>query len=246
MKSLIGKVALVTGGSRGIGEAIVKKLANLGAIVVFSYQNSAEKANQLVELLAKQGHRAIALKANNANVEELQKVIKTTQQEFGQIDILVNNAGILIAKEVNDLTLNDLDTTLNINVKAVFIASQAVASQMPTGGRIISIGSNLAERVPMSGMSLYSLSKSALIGLTKGLARDLGKRGITVNLIQPGSTNTDMNPASGEFADAQRNLMSIPKFGEPNDIANLVAWLASEQSQYVTGSAITIDGGANA
>lgn len=171
--------------------------------------------------------------------------MEQTVATFGRLDILVNNAGIFVAKPIDALTLEDYDETLAVNVKSVFVASQAASKHMREGGRIITIGSNLAARVPGAGLSLYSLSKAALVGLTKGLARDLGPRGITANIVQPGSTNTDMNPANGDHADAQRSLMAIPRFAEPDDIASIVAWLASDESRFATGAAFTLDGGAN-
>jgi 3-oxoacyl-[acyl-carrier protein] reductase len=192
------------------------------------------------------GRRGLAIAADNTDSSAVRAAVERTAAEFGRLDILVNNAGLFVAKPLEALTLDDFERTVAINVRAVFVASQAAAARMGEGGRIISIGSNLAERVPAPGMSLYSLSKAALIGLTKGLARDLGPRGITVNLVHPGSTNTDMNPANGEDADAQRSLMAIPRFGDPRDVAGLVAWLASEESRFATGAAFTIDGGANA
>jgi 3-oxoacyl-[acyl-carrier protein] reductase len=192
------------------------------------------------------GRRGLAIAADNTDSSAVRAAVERTAAEFGRLDILVNNAGLFVAKPLEALTLDDFERTVAINVRAVFVASQAAAARMGEGGRIISIGSNLAERVPAPGMSLYSLSKAALIGLTKGLARDLGPRGITVNLVHPGSTNTDMNPANGEDADAQRSLMAIPRFGDSRDVAGLVAWLASEESRFATGAAFTIDGGANA
>jgi NAD(P)-dependent dehydrogenase (short-subunit alcohol dehydrogenase family) len=166
--------------------------------------------------------------------------------ELAAVDILVNNAGIFHAAPIGQLTVADFDDTMAINLRAVFVASKAAAAQMGEGGRIISIGSNLAERVPGEGFTIYSASKAALVGFTKALARDLGPRGITVNVVHPGSTDTDMNPAEGEHADAQRSLMAIQRFGRPEDIAALVAWLAGPESRFVTGAGIVSDHGANA
>lgn len=246
MKSLNDKVALVTGGSRGMGAAIAKRLAAEGARVALTYVNSEIKAQSVVEEIIDSGGQGLAIAADNANPHDVKAAVERTASEFGRIDILVNNAGVFDVKPIEAISLEDFQRTMDINVRAVFVASQAASAHMAEGGRIISIGSNLAERAPMPGLSLYSLSKAALIGFTKGLARDLGQRGITVNIVHPGSTNTDMNPADGEYSDAQRSMMCIPRYAEPGDIGGLVAWLASEESRSITGTSFTIDGGANA
>ncbi|MEH6404045.1 MAG: 3-oxoacyl-ACP reductase family protein [Sneathiella sp.] len=241
-----GKVALVTGGSRGMGAAIAARLAHSGADVAFTYSSAADKGSATLAKINQAGTRGLSISADNTNPTAVQAAVEQTVSDFGRLDILVNNAGIFVAKPIQDLTLEEFDKTIAVNLRAVFVASQAAAAHMGENGRIISIGSNLAERVPTPGLSLYSLSKSALIGLTKGLARDLGPKGITVNIVHPGSTNTDMNPAVGDHADAQRKGMAIARYGEPDDIAGLVAWLASSEARFVTGSAFTIDGGTNA
>ncbi len=246
MSKLKGKVALVTGGSRGIGAAIARRLAHEGANVALTYNRSADKANAVVGEIEQAGRKGLSIAADNSEASAIKAAVQKTVAEFGQLDILINNAGIFVAKPIGELTLADFEQTIDVNVRAVFVASQAAASYMGEGGRIISIGSNLAEHVPTSGLSLYSLSKSALIGFTKGLARDLGPRGITVNIVHPGSTDTDMNPASGEYSDGQRSLMAIPSYGKPDDIAGFVTWLASEESRFITGAGLTIDGGTNA
>lgn len=246
MESLENKVALVTGGSRGMGAAIAKRLAARGAKVALTYMNSEEKAHSVVSEIMGSGGQGLAIAADSASSDDVKGAVEKTVSEFGRIDILVNNAGVFDVKPIQAISLEDFQRTMDINVRAVFVASQAAAAYMGEGGRIISIGSNLAERAPMPGLSLYSLSKAALIGFTKGLARDLGQRGITVNVVHPGSTNTDMNPADGEYSDAQRSMMCIPRYAEPGDIAGLVAWLASEDSRCITGTGFTIDGGANA
>lgn len=246
MYELKGKVALVTGGSRGMGAAIAERLARGGADVALTYTSAADKGRNTVAEIERADRRGLAIAADNSDADAVRAAVEKTVSAFGRLDILINNAGIYIAKPLDKLTLDDLDRTLAVNVRAVFVASQAAASQMGEGGRIISIGSNLAERVPGPGQSIYSLSKAALIGLTKGMARDLGSRGITVNIVHPGSTDTDMNPADGAYADAQRSQMAIPRYGKPGDIAGLVAWLASEESRFVTGTGFTMDGGANA
>jgi 3-oxoacyl-[acyl-carrier protein] reductase len=245
MTGLKDKVALVTGGSRGMGAAIAERLAREGANVALTYVSAGDKGRAAIAKIESAGRRGLAIAADNADPAAVRAAVARTVAEFGRLDILVNNAGIFVAKPLDALTLDDFDRTVAVNIRAAFIASQAAAQHMSAGARIISIGSNLAERVPGPGLSLYSLSKAALVGLTKGMARDLGPRGITVNIVHPGSTDTDMNPADGEHADAQLSLMAIPRFGKPRDIASLIAWLASDESQFVTGAAFTIDGGAN-
>jgi NAD(P)-dependent dehydrogenase (short-subunit alcohol dehydrogenase family) len=240
------KVALVTGGTRGIGAAIARRLAREGADVAVTYVTPGQKVSALVAEVESYGRRALAIEADSADADAVRAAVKRTVNELGRLDILVNNAGIFIGKPLEELTLEDFDQTLAVNTRAVFAASQTAAGHLPEGGRIITIGSNMAERVLGPGASLYSLSKAALVGLTKGMARDLGGRGITVNIVQPGSTDTDMNPADGEYAAPQRAQMAIPRFAEPGDIANLVAWLASDESRFMTGAALTIDGGINA
>lgn len=246
MGNLASKVALVTGGSRGVGAAIARRLAAEGADVAFTYLRARDAARAVAADIQACGSQALAIEADSADAESVVEAVASTVKTLGRIDILVNNAGIFEVAPIEDITLEQLQRNLDINIKAVFVASQAASAHMSEGGRIISIGSNLAEHATMPGLSLYSLTKSALIGFTKGLARDLGPRGITVNVVHPGSTNTDMNPANGEHADAQRSLMCIPRYAEPNDIAGLVSWLASEESRCITGAGFTIDGGTNA
>ncbi len=246
MTSLKDKVALVTGGSRGIGAAIARRLAAEGAIVAVTYSQSKAKAEALVAEIAKDGGRAHAIAADNRDVGAVEAAVRTLAKQHGRIDVLVNNAGVFDAGTLTDVSVEDFDRTIDVNVKAVFVATRAAAASMPDGGRVISIGSNLAARVPWPGMSLYVLSKSALIGFTKAVARDLGQRGITVNIVHPGSTDTDMNPAGGDHASQQRDLMAIPRFNDASDVAGLVAWLAGPQSKGVTGAEFTIDGGTNA
>jgi 3-oxoacyl-[acyl-carrier protein] reductase len=246
MTELAGKVALVTGGSRGIGAAIAARLAELGSDVAITYAQSKERADEVVDTIKAHGRRGLAIKADSADANEVQAAVGQAVDEFGRLDVLVNNAGIFPFGPIDDTTLEEVDRTLGIHARAVYLASQAAVRHMTAGGRIISIGSNLAERVPFSGVTLYSMSKSALIGFTRGLARDLGERGITVNLVQPGSTDTDMNPADGPTADGQRALTALGHYANPTDIANTVAFLAGDGARNITGSVLTVDGGTNA
>ena len=243
MSDLAGKVALVTGGSRGIGAAIAKRLARDGADVALTYASAADKARAVVTEIEAAGRRGLAIAADSAHWDAVIGAVERTVDAFGRLDVLVNNAGIFPNGPLEEVTLEEIDRTLAIHVRAVFLASQAAARHMGAGGRIISIGSCFAERVPYPGVTLYAMSKAALIGLTKGLARDLGPRGITANVVHPGSTDTDMNPADGPDADAERSLMAIGQYGRPEDIAAMVAHLAGEGGRFVTGGAIAVDGG---
>jgi NAD(P)-dependent dehydrogenase (short-subunit alcohol dehydrogenase family) len=246
MTELAGKVALVTGGSRGIGAAIATRLAELGADVAITYARSKERADEVVGTITAHGRRGLAVKADSAATDEVVGAVGHVVDELGRIDILVNNAGIFPFGPIDDVSLEEVDQTLGIHARATYLASQAAVRHMTEGGRIISIGSNLAERVPFPGVALYAMSKSALIGFTKGLARDLGDRGITVNLVQPGSTNTDMNPADGPTADDQRGLSALGRYADPTDIADAVAYLSGAGARNVTGALLTVDGGTNA
>ncbi|WP_207478006.1 3-oxoacyl-ACP reductase family protein [Arenibaculum pallidiluteum] len=245
MADLSGKVALVTGGSRGIGAAITRRLAADGAAVALTYARATEEARAVAAGIASNGGSAVPLAADNRDPAAVEAAVEQTVAELGRLDILVNNAGIFVAKPLQELTLRDFEESIAINLRAAFIASQAAARHMGDGGRIISIGSSFAQRVPGPGVSLYALSKAGIIGMTKGMARDLGSRGITVNVVHPGSTDTDMNPADSRDADLQRARMAIPRFGDPRDVAGLVAWLAGAEARSVTGAEFTIDGGAN-
>lgn len=246
MSTVNKKVALVTGGSRGIGAAIVRRLAADGMAVAFTYVKSAEKAQQLVSELEQKGSEVLAIQADVASAAEMAAATEKAAARFGNIHVLVNNAGVAVSKPYEEYTPEDYNYTMTVNVQAPFFTTQAVLKKMPDGGRIINIGSCLADSVPGPGITLYAMSKSALTAYTKGLARDLGSRNITVNLIQPGSTDTDMNPANGPAADFQRSRMAIPRYGKGADIASLVSWVAGDESGFVTGAAFTSDGGANA
>jgi 3-oxoacyl-[acyl-carrier protein] reductase len=246
MSRLAGRVALVTGGSRGIGAAIARRLATDGADVALTYSRSAARAEEVVGSIEALGRRALAIAADNLEPNAIERALKLTVERFGRLDILVNNAGVFHAGPVEQLSYDDFERTIAINVRAPFLASKIAAGHMGEGGRILSIGSNLAVRVPGQGLSLYSLSKAALIGMTKGMARDLGPKGITVNVVHPGSTDTEMNPAGGPGADDQRAAMAMPRFSDPGEVAALVAWLAGAEAGRVTGAEFTVDGGANA
>ncbi|WP_062385716.1 3-oxoacyl-ACP reductase family protein [Pseudomonas abietaniphila] len=241
--NLIGKVALVQGGSRGIGAAIVKRLAEQGAAVAFTFVSSEDKARALQEEITSAGGKALAIKADSANEHEIRSAVAKTVEAFKGLDILVNNAGVLAIAPLDEFKLEDFDRTLAINVRSVFIASQEAARHMKDGGRIINIGSTNADRMPFAGGGVYAMSKSALVGLTKGLARDLGPRGITVNNVQPGPVDTDMNPADSDFATSLMGLMAVPRYGKATEIAAMVAYLAGPEAGYVTGASLTIDGG---
>jgi 3-oxoacyl-[acyl-carrier protein] reductase len=242
---LTGKVALVTGASRGIGAAIARRLAADGADVVLTYARSAEAAQAVVRDIEALGRRARAIQADAADARAAARAVTDTVEAFGRLDILVNNAGLGVAKPFTEFTLEEFDQIVAVNVRAVFAATQAAAPHLRVGGRVITIGSCLAEVVDNGGAAVYAMTKSALIGLNKGIARDLAPRGITANLVHPGPVDTDMNPADGPNGDYYRALLPLGHFGAPEDIAGAVAYLASEESRFITGTAITIDGGLN-
>jgi 3-oxoacyl-[acyl-carrier protein] reductase len=244
--TLNGKVAFVTGGGRGIGAAIVRRLARDGAAVAFTYKGSAAIANDLAESITAEGGRAIALQADAGDAAALTRAVDEAAAALGKIDILVNNAGVLLMGPIETFSLEDFDKTLEVNVRGVFVAIKAVLPHMGNGGRIVNIGSCNAERMPFAGGAAYAMSKSALQGLVQGLARDLGPRGITVNNVQPGPTDTDMNPESGDFASALHGLMALPRHAHPDEIAGMVAYVVGPDAGFVTGASLTIDGGFNA
>ncbi|GAA2437325.1 SDR family oxidoreductase [Actinomadura vinacea] len=244
---LEGKTALVTGGGRGIGAAIARRLARDGADVAITYVSAADRAGEVAADIEATGRRALALQADSADPDAVVAAVDRTAEELGRLDILVNNAGIAPFGPVEDVTPEEVDRTLAVHVRAVFVASQAAAARhLPADGRIISIGSSLAERVPYGGWTLYSTSKSALLGFTRGLARELGPRGITVNVIQPGSIDTEMNPAHLPEAEQEKEFISLGRYGRAEEIAAMAAHLAGPGGSYVTGAAIPVDGGVTA
>ncbi len=241
-KSLSGKSAMVTGGSRGIGAATVRRLAADGAAVAFTYAASDRKAAALVAEIEADGREAFAIKADSADPQAVQRAVTETANRFGHLDILVNNAGILLRGQVDEFSLADFDRMLAVNVRAVFVAVQAAVAHMRAGGRIITVGSVTADRSGFAGASVYSMTKAAVAALTRGMARDLGSRGITVNTVQPGPTETDMNPDENVRA-VLRQMLALGRLGKDTEIASLVAYLAAPEASFVTGAAFTIDGG---
>jgi NAD(P)-dependent dehydrogenase (short-subunit alcohol dehydrogenase family) len=243
MSDLTGKVALVTGGSRGIGAAIAKRLADAGAAVALTYVQAVDQAREVAKQIEADGGRAVLVQADLAHPNAAAQAVEQTVRELGRIDILVNNVGFLTYGPLAEVSASELDRVLAVDVRSVFLAAQAAAWHMGDGGRIISIGSCFNGRVPGSNFVLQAMAKSALIGLTKGLARELGPRGITATIVDPGPIDTDMNPAEGETADFQSSLTALGRYGEAEDIAAAVAYLAGPGGRYVTGTALAVDGG---
>ena len=241
--SLAGRRALVTGGSRGIGAEIVRRLAADGAAVAFTYGASATEAEKLAAEVAGSGGTAVAIQADSGDPEQVATAIDETVAQLGGLDILVNNAGVAYIGDVESLTMEQFDRLVAINVKGVFAAIQRAIPHLGSTGRIINIGSINADRVPGPGLSIYAMSQAAVAGLTRGLARELGPRGITVNNIQPGPVATEMNPEVGEFADSLRAVMALGRYGQPRDIASVVSYLAGPEAAYVTGANWNVDGG---
>lgn len=241
--TLDGKVALITGGGRGIGAAVALRLAQDGADVALTFQHNQRRADDVVDRIKAAGRRAVAMQADSADPAALIAAVDRTAGELGRLDILVNNAGAFLLGPVEQLTLEDFEQTVAVNVRAPFVASQAGVRHMSAGGRIINIGSNAAERAVFPGFSLYAMSKTALIGLTKSLGRELGPRAITVNLVNPGPTDTELNPADGPNADTINEFTALGHYATPADVAATVAFLASPDAKYVTGATVNVDGG---
>jgi 3-oxoacyl-[acyl-carrier protein] reductase len=239
-RELSGKVGIVFGGSRGIGAAAARRLASDGADVALTYVSAPDRAAQTVKAIEAAGQTGLAIAADSADPEAIKAAVAQTLDRFGKLDIAVVNAGILLMGDVASVSLEDLDRMLNVNVRGVFLAIQAVAAHLPHGGRIITIGSNTAVRSGYPGSSVYSMTKAAVAVMVKGIAVDLAGRGITVNNIQPGPTVTDMTVAHIE---SLKPLIPVKRAGEPDEIAGLVSYLASQESGYMTGSSLTIDGG---
>lgn len=246
MKILKGKNALVNGGSRGIGAAIALALAENGANVVITYRSSKIQAESIVTSIENMGCRGLAIQADSTDPKAIQRAVKEMVKVLGGVDILVNSAAFGLAGTIADIDLSKFQQMMDVNVRGPLVFSQAVIPHLRKGGRIISIGSVLAERVPFPGVTPYAMSKSALLSFTRGLSRELGPQGITVNLILPGSTNTQANPADGATADFQRSLTSVGRYVEPSEIADAVVFLAGPGADMVNGSTLNVDGGANA
>jgi len=245
-KKLEGKIALVTGGSRGIGAAIAKRLAADGAKVAITYTKGADAAGAVVKEIERAGGKAIAIRADAADADAVKAAVEKTFATFGQLDVLVNNAGTAIPKPFEEATLEEMDRVLDINVRGVFVATQAALKHMKSGGRVIMIGSAVGERVAAPGLVPYAGTKGAVKMFTQALAREIGSRGITVNNVQPGPIDTELNPASGDWAVPQKAATALDRYGRVDEIAATVAFVAGPESSYITGANLTVDGGMNA
>ena len=246
MSKLAKKVALVTGGSRGIGAAIAKRLASDGAAVAITYSKDAGAASSVVKAIEQAGGKALAIQADAADANAVKGAVEKTVSTFGGLDVLVNNAGTAIPKRFEDTPLEELDRVLDINVRGTLVATQAALKHMKSGGRIIMIGSSVGERVLAPGLVPYSATKGAVKMFSQGLAREVGGRGITVNNVQPGPIDTDLNPAAGDWAVPQKAATALDRYGRVDEVAALVAFVAGPESSYITGANLTVDGGTNA
>jgi 3-oxoacyl-[acyl-carrier protein] reductase len=246
MANLSKKVAFVTGGSRGIGAAIAKRLAANGASVAITYAKDVDAASSVVKAIEAAGGKAIAIQANASDAAAVQSAVAKTVSTYGGLDVLVNNAGTAIPKRFEDTTLEELDRVIDINLRGVFIAPQAALKHMKSGGRIITIGSCVGERMLTPGLVPYSATKGAVKMFTQGLSREVGGRGITVNNVQPGPIDTDLNPAAGDWAVPQKAATALGRFGTVDEVAALVSFVASPEASYITGANLTVDGGTNA
>ncbi|MEY2546040.1 MAG: 3-oxoacyl-[acyl-carrier protein] reductase [Verrucomicrobiota bacterium] len=245
-RKLEGKIALITGGSRGIGAAIAKRLAKDGAKVAITYAKGTDAAASVVGEIERDGGKAIAIQADATDADASKAAVEKTVSTFGQLDVLVNNAGTAIPKTFEETTLEELDRLLNINVRGVFIATQAALKHMKSGGRIIMIGSSVGEHVVVPGLVPYAATKGAVKMFTQGLSRELGSRGITVNNVQPGPIDTELNPATSEWAVPQKAATALDRYGKVDEVAAMVAFVAGPESSYITGANLTVDGGMNA
>ncbi|MGW2371921.1 SDR family NAD(P)-dependent oxidoreductase [Kitasatospora sp. NPDC001683] len=241
--ALDGKVALVTGGSRGIGAAVALRLAEDGADVAVTCQGSAERAEEVVAKITAMGRTGWAVRADSADPEAVHAAVAAVAERFGRLDVLVNNAGVGAGGAIEEVAIEELDRVLEVNVRAPYLYAQAAVEHLTEGGRIVGIGSCIAQRVVFPGAVLYATSKAALIGMTKALARELGPRGITVNLVHPGPIDTDMNPADGPSADFQRGFTALGRYGTVTEVAGAVSYLVGEDGRYVTGAELSVDGG---
>jgi 3-oxoacyl-[acyl-carrier protein] reductase len=245
-RKLEGRVALVTGGSRGIGAAIAKRLAADGASVAITYSKGADAAASVVKAIEGNGGKAIAIQADAANVKAVTSAVEETVETFGQLDVLVNNAGTAIPKTFEETSLEEMDRVIDINLRGVFVTTQAALKHMKDGGRIIMIGSAVGERVLTPGLVPYSATKGAVKIFTQALSREVGSRGITVNNVQPGPIDTELNPAAGDWSVPQKAATALNRYGHVDEIAAMVAFVAGPESSYITGANLTVDGGMNA